>query len=570
MSTYPWYDVAPITDLRDMLRKSAEKFGGKDAFLVKSGEGYAGITYAEFSRRVSALGAALFARGFAAGQALSAYSEGRWEWPLAYLACAGGGGVNVPIDKDLREAEVRHILDRTRVAVVVTSARFLDIVLEIRPKLPHLQTVICMDPTDRPGVVPLADLLREGQELVNRNRTGYPQVAIDPEAPAAVIYTSGTMGSSKGVVLSHRNIATNMMDMNAAVYIDEHDIFLSVLPLHHTYECTCGMLTPLYRGCTIVYCENLRRLADQLKEVRATMMLGVPLLFENIYRKVQDGIKEKGRGKFAVAKGLAGLSQRFLGLDLRKKIFHALHERFGGRLRLLISGGAAVDPAVAKFFRELGIAFLQGYGMTECAPIIAVNRNKQFKDSAAGLPLPSMEVRIEDGEICARGPSVMLGYFEDPEATAEAVVDGWMHTGDLGYFDEEGFLHIQGRKKAVIVLKNGKNVYPEEVEYYLNGSPFILESLVWEGPEATGGEVEEVHAILVPDLEKVDQHFQQQGVPLSDERVEELLKREVRRQCLRLSHYKRVRRFTIRWEEFDKTTTRKIKRYLYTEKIKKI
>ena len=570
MSTYPWYEVVPITDLRDMLRKSAEKFGGKDAFLVKSGDNYAGITYAEFSRRVYALGAALFAHGFAAGQALSAFSEGRWEWPLAYLACACGGGVNVPIDKDLREAEVRHILDRTRVAVVVTSSRFLDIVLEIRTKLTHLQTVICMDPTDRPGVLQLADLLQEGRELVNRNRTGYPQVAIDPEAPAAIIYTSGTMGSSKGVVLSHRNIASNMMDMNSAIYIDDKDTFLSVLPLHHTYECTCGMLTPLYRGCTIVYCENLRRLADQMREVRATMMLGVPLLFENIYRKVQDGIKEKGRGKFAVAKGLAGLSQRFLGLDLRKKIFHALHDRFGGRLRLLISGGAAVDPAVARFFRELGIGFIQGYGMTECSPIIAANRNKQFKDAAAGLPLPHMEVRIEDGEICARGPSVMLGYFEDPEATAEAVVDGWMHTGDLGYLDEEGFVHIQGRKKAVIVLKNGKNVYPEEVEYYLNQSPYILESLVWEGPEATGGEVEEVHAILVPDLEKVDQYFQQQGVPLSDERVEELLKREVRRQCLRLSHYKRVRRFTIRWEEFDKTTTRKIKRYLYTEKIKKI
>jgi long-chain acyl-CoA synthetase len=570
MSQYPWYDVVPITDLRDMLRKSAAAFGSKAAFRVRTGEGYEGITYELFEQRVYALGAALFARGFGQGQALSAYAEGRWEWPLAYLACACGGGVNVPIDKDLREAEVRHILDRTRVAVVVTSARFLDVVLEIQPKLPHLRTVICMDPTDRAGVLQLSDLLVEGQALIDRNRTAFPQVAIDPEAPAAVIYTSGTMGSSKGVVLSQRNIAANMMDMNAAVYIDEHDTFLSVLPLHHTYECTCGMLTPLYRGCTIVYCENLRRLADQMKEVQATMLLGVPLLFESIYRKIQEGVREKGRGKFAVAKGLAGLTHRFLGLDLRKKIFHALHERFGGKLRLLISGGAAVDPAVARFFRDLGIRFLQGYGMTECAPIIAVNRPEQFQDAAAGLPLPSMEVRIEDGEICARGPNVMLGYFEDPEATADVLVDDWMHTGDLGYFDEEGFLHIQGRKKAVIVLKNGKNVYPEEVEYLLNQSPYILESLVWEGPEAGGGEVEEVHAILVPDLEKVDQYFQQQGVALSDERVEELLKREVRRQCLRLSHYKRVRRFTVRWEEFDKTTTRKIKRYLYTEKIKNI
>lgn len=568
MPNYPWYDVREIRDLRDMLAQSARLYGPRDAFRVKDGDTWTGITYAEFTRRVAALEAALALRGHRPGTTMGIYSEGRWEWALAYLAGAGSGGINVPVDKDLREGEVRHILDATRAELLVTSERFADPVREIRAALPRLKTVISMDtPAHDGGVLSLARLLEEGAERVRAE--GAPAPAIDPEATAAIIYTSGTMGSSKGVMLSHRNITANMMDMCRAVYIDEHDTFLSVLPLHHTYECTCGLLTPLYRGCTIVYCDNLRRVADTMREAQPTMMLGVPLLIESMYRKIQEGIDQRGRGKFRLAKGLVGMTG-LLGLDLRKKVFGAVHQKFGGRLRLLISGGAAVDPGVVKFFRELGIHCIQGYGLTECAPILAVNRSKLFKDGAAGLPLPHVDIRIVDGEICARGPNIMQGYFENPEATAEMIRDGWLHTGDLGYIDDDGFVHIQGRKKAVIVLANGKNVYPEEVEYYLNGSPFILESLVWEGPEATGPEVEEIQAIIVPNMEAVDKHCQEKGVTLSDELVEEILRTELRRRCAGLPPYKRVRRFTIRWEEFDKTTTRKIKRFLYTQKIMKI
>jgi long-chain acyl-CoA synthetase len=267
--------------------------------------------------------------------------------------------------------------------------------------------------------------------------------------------------------------------------------------------------------------------------------------------------------------GIANFSQKLFRLDLRKKIFSALHQRFGGGLRLLISGGAAVDPEVIHFFRQIGIHCMQGYGLTESAPIIAVNRNEWFKDEAAGFPLPSVEVRVVDGEICARGPNVMIGYYRNPDATAEVIRDGWLHTGDLGFLDEDGFVHIRGRKKAVIVLTNGKNVYPEEVEYHLNKSPYILESLVWEGPEAVEGKVEEVQGVIVPDMDRFDAYSQEKGVTLSDEMVEEILREEVRRECRHLPHYKRVRKFTIRWEEFDKTTTRKIKRYLYTQKVRK-
>jgi long-chain acyl-CoA synthetase len=554
-----------------MLRKSVDRFGQKNAFLNRTAAGeYEGLSYSEFGHRVMALGAALFARDFKPGVTMGIYSEGRWEWGLTYLAAAGGNGINVPIDKELKEKDIRHILGETETAWLVTSARYLDVVQELRARLPRLKTVISMDlPEHTDDVLSLPQLLSEGDELLEANDTPYPSVKIDAELPVSIIYTSGTMAIAKGVVLSQRNIVTNMMDMCQAAYIDDEDIFLSVLPLHHTYECTCGLLTPLYRGCTISYCDNLRRLADQMREVRATMMLGVPLLFESIYRKIQEGIEQKGRGRFKLGMGIANFSQKLFKLDLRKKIFSALHQRFGGGLRLLISGGAAIDPEVIRFFRHIGIHCMQGYGLTESAPIIAVNRNEWYKDEAAGYPLPSMEVRVVDGEICARGPNVMIGYFKNPDATAEVIRDGWLHTGDLGFVDEDGFVHIRGRKKAVIVLANGKNVYPEEVEYHLNKSPFILESLVWEGPEAVEGKVEEVQGVIVPNMDRFDEHIQEKGLTLSDEVVEEILRDEVRRECRHLPHYKRVRKFTIRWEEFDKTTTRKIKRYLYTQKVRK-
>jgi long-chain acyl-CoA synthetase len=573
MKNYPWYPIVPITDLKDMLTKSVTAFGEKDAFLVKEGKAIRGLTYQDFGREVYALGSALFDLGFGPGKRLGVCSEGRWEWAAAYLSVACGNGINVPLDKDLRPQEIRHILEDSETEYVIASARCLGTILEVRSKLPLLKTIICMDRegSTHQGVLFLGDLLEKGRKLLAESRDDFAMQDIDPEQPVSLAYTSGTMGSAKGVVLSQRNIAANMTDMCKSVYIGDEDTFLSVLPLHHTYECTCGMLTPLYRGCTLAYCDNLRYLADYMKEFRPTIMLGVPLLFQSIHRKIQDGIRQKGQGKFLVAKTVANVTQRLLGRDIRKKIFGKVHETFGGRLRLLISGGAAVDPQVSRFFRELGVHMIQGYGLTECAPLLAVNRPDYFKDASAGLPAPSVEIRIaEDGEILARGPNIMLRYHRNPEATAAVLRDGWFHTGDLGYLDEDGFVFIHGRKKAVIVLSNGKNVYAEEVEFILNQSPFILESLVWEGPDQASSSAEEIHAILVPDQERFDQYAKEKGVTLTDEIVREVLAAEVRREGQRLPYYKRVRKFTTRWEEFDKTTTRKIKRYLYTEKPKNL
>jgi len=576
-SNYPWYQIDRVSDLKSMIESSASRFGRRQAFLFKRDGKQQAISYREFKEKAFALGAGLLDAGFARGQKAAILSESRWEWGLSFLAVACINGTNVPLDKDLKARDQRFILEETGAQVLFTSARYVDLALELQAQLPCLQQIVCFDAAKPPAgadgekLLFITDLIDRGAHLLKKDKSAFPTVKIDPHLPVTIVYTSGTMGTAKGVVLSQHNLVSNMMDMCQAVYIDDKDVLLSVLPLNHTYENTCGLLTPLYRGSTISYCDNLRQVANQMQEVRATAMLGVPLLFQAMHRKIMDGIREKGTGKFKAAKTAASLGSVLLGNSARRFIFSSVHKKFGGRLRLLISGGAAGDPAVASLFKTLGITFIQGYGLTECSPILAVNRPDFSKDDAAGYPLPSVRLRIaEDQEICAQGPNIMSGYYQKPEATAEVLRDGWFHTGDLGYLDDDGFLHIHGRKKAVIVLTNGKNVYAEEVETYLNRSPFVLESLAWEGPEAPSGKVEEVHATIVPNREEFDRHCKETGVELSDELVEEVLKREIRQQCAGLAPYKRVRKFTIRWEEFDKTTTRKIKRYLYTEKVKRV
>jgi long-chain acyl-CoA synthetase len=371
----------------------------------------------------------------------------------------------------------------------------------------------------------------------------------------SILFTSGTMGNSKGVMLTHGNVASNIVDARKWVDLRGTDRFLSVLPIHHSYECTDGFLLPIYLGASISFAENLRRIAENMAETHTTAMLGVPLLWHAIYKKIETGLAEKGIRKVNAAKKLAAWTEKLLGLSIRRLLFAPVHKKLGGCLRIFISGGAAVDPAVAQGFRELGVTFLQGYGLTESAPIIAVNRNRAFRDNAAGLPLPSVDVAIaEDGEILARGPNIMKGYYNNPDATWEALEDGWLHTGDLGYIDAEGFLYIQGRKKSVIVTTAGKKIYPEEVEAEILNSPCVAECIV------CGQEEDAVEAIVVPDWENPALH----GVDAAG--IERILQKEVKECCQKLASFKRVTKITVRHEELEKTTTKKIKRYLYTGK----
>jgi long-chain acyl-CoA synthetase len=554
---YPAYSSEPISDIRDMFLKSTRQFERKVALQYKKDGCWVPITYGELRADVEQIACGLAALGLQPSTGkLAIVGDSRPEWAATYLAAACTGIVCVPIDKDLKETEVHNILFLSGAQTLIGDNKHMEIILGIWPKLPELAAVVNMDDT-RPAdaVMGISELKHRGRERLAAGKNDFEARSVAADDLLSILFTSGTMGNSKGVVLTHGNVASNLVDARKWVDLRGEDRFLSVLPIHHSYECTDGFLLPIYLGASISFAENLRRIAENMAETRTTAMLGVPLLWHAIYQKIEAGMAEKGIWKVNAAKKLAAFTESVLGLNIRRTLFAEVHNRLGGCLRVFISGGAAVDPAVAKGFRELGVTFLQGYGLTESAPIIAVNRNGAFRDNAAGLPLPSVEVKIaDDGEILARGPNIMQGYYNNPDATREALEDGWLHTGDLGYIDAEGFLYIQGRKKSVIVTTAGKKIYPEEVEAEILKSPYIAECIVC----GQGGDV--VEAIVVPDKE--NHAFE----GMDEASIEKILQQEVKACGQKLASFKRVTKITVHHEELQKTTTKKIKRYLYMDK----
>ena len=562
MKKPPPYPVYPVTDLRDLLFQASDRYPSRIALQSKKDGVYRPLSYSKLRARVAQLATAYSELDLKKGERVALLSPNRTEWALSYLAAVTSGLVAVPVDKDLTIREICQVLKFSAPRLLICSKEYIDPVRENRSQVPCLEKIISMEEERAGADFSFPELVRIGAELLAEGQSCFQDSKVSAEDLAAIIFTSGTTGGSKGVMLTHGNLVGNIMATSQHISIQD-GVLLSVLPLHHTYECMAGFLLALYQGCTVYHAESLRRISDNLRETKPTVMIGVPLLFESLYRKIENGIKQKGKMKFRVAKRIASLSERLLKLNIRRSLFKSIHHQLGGRLNLLISGGAAADPRITKAFRELGIDFIQGYGMTEASPIIAVNRVNCFKDDSVGLPLEGLDVKIVEDEILVRGSSVMTGYYLNEEATQDALCDGWLHTGDLGYIDEDGFLYLNGRKKSVIVTPNGKNVYPEEVETVLNQSPYIQESLVWGGPEEDPSQVS-VRAIVVPHLETFDEKF---GPNQYDEKkINEVIGKEIKERCKELARYKRATSFVLRSEEFERTTTRKIKRYLYTGK----
>jgi long-chain acyl-CoA synthetase len=557
---YPPYSADPISDIRDMFCKTTQRFPDKVALQYKNSGKWIPITYGELRADVEAVASGLASLGLQPSSGkLAIVGDNRPEWAVSYLAAACTGITCVPVDKDLRETEVYNILLFSGVQALIGDDKHMEMIQALRSKLPALVSVVNMDGITN-GTMSFHELKRLGRDRINSGRNDFRDRTVTAGSLLSILFTSGTMGNPKGVMLTHGNVASNLIDARKWVSLCHADRFLSVLPIHHSYECTDGFLLAIYLGATTSYAENLRRFAENLAETRSTAVLGVPLLWHAMYAKIEAAMAEQGIWKVNAAKKLAALSER-LGLNFRRLLFSAVHRKLGGSLRILISGGAAIDPAVARGFRELGITFLQGYGLTESAPIIAVNRDEAFRDNAAGLPLPGVEVKIgEDGEILAHGPNIMQGYYNNPEGTGEALEDGWLHTGDLGYIDADGFLFIQGRKKAVIVTPAGKKIYPEEVEAEILKSPHISECLVWGSTQNRPGQEVAIESIVVPNYESRAIN----ELRNDDRRLEEFMRKEVGECCRKLASFKKVTRLTISRDELEKTTTRKIKRYLYT------
>lgn len=549
MKKYKNYEVRPIENLKEMLYTSAATWPEKNAFLEKRDGVYEGITFNQYLLDVEGLGTELCARGLL-GKRVIVTGENCYAWALAYMTVICGLGVVIPVDKEIPPEEIANIANVSEADAVIYSAKYEDKIKKIEKPLDF----ICFDE--------LSGLCAAGREKINAGDRTYLDLEIDKNEMASLIFTSGTTGVSKGVMLSHHNISFNLTEMCQMIYIGPEDTFISVLPLHHAYECTCGFLCQIYRGSTIAYCEGLRYIMKNMKEVHPTMILCVPLLIETMYHKIWANIRKNGMEKMVKKALAASNASRKIGIDLRKKLFSEIHETFGGKLRMMIAGGAAVDPDILKGLRDFGILAVQGYGLTECAPLAAVNRDKFYCDSSAGLATPNATLEIVDaaedgtGDIRFKGENIMLGYYKAPELTAEVIVDGWLYTGDLGFIDKDGFLHITGRRKNVIVTANGKNIFPEELETYLSRNPYVLESVVVGVPDETGRDYDIV-AMILPDRERLDE---ENPDGYSEELVREKLTEAVKQANSMVQQYKRIKKFLVRSEEFPKNTSKKIKR----------
>ncbi|MDO4745964.1 MAG: AMP-binding protein [Bacillota bacterium] len=558
------YQMRYINDLRDMVHSSAEMYGEDTSFLVKDkprGE-YRPITFTQLKEDIDKLGTKFVELGLK-DKKVALIGENSYKWVVSYLAVTNGTGVIVPLDKELTGIELHNLLDRAEVDAVVFSGKMKKTVMEVIDDIEGIDIKVDMDAKEDSEDIRMWDeLLEEGRVLLEAGNHDFTDAVIDREAMCALLFTSGTTGLSKGVMLSHKNISANVYNMSKYVKIRKPGGGLSVLPMHHTYELTCHVFTAIYQGVFVAICEGLRYIQPNLKESGATVMLGVPIVFETMHKKVW---------KQAEASGAADKMKKMMALSVRtkmfnkpkvvKKVFDKIHSSLGGNIELFIAGGAAINPDVIRDYEALGIPMIQGYGMTENAPIIAVNRDYYSKADSVGKPMPGTEVKIinEDeegvGEIICKGPSVMIGYYDNPEATEEVLKDGWLHTGDYGRFDDEGFLYICGRKKNVIVTKNGKNIFPEEIEALLMEDPFIEEVLVYGTIDKRDGDVI-VRAEVYPNYDNLKEQLGE----ITEDGIKDAIKISIEDVNDKMPAYKRVKRFKIREEEFEKTTTRKIKR----------
>lgn len=555
--------VPTISSLQDMIIQSAHRHGDKLALEDLNETPLPRLTYLSLLKTILKFGTALRALGIQERAHIAVIGENRVQWAMSYLTMACFNYVVVPIDRNLSQNEVLNVIHESDAEAVIFSQQYEQIFIESHASLRNVKHYITMDSVSRNGkFFSMMELIRQSQGCSEEE---LPK--IDPNDMSVIIFTSGTLGRAKGVMLSQHNIAKNLSAMLSVFMMYPADRFLSVLPMHHTYECNCGMLCPLYAGSSVHYARGLKTVVDDLQRVKATILLGVPLLYDKMFKRVHKGIQEKK----TVAKVLNPLIKVTDTLQMvgwkgaKKAIFKELHHKFGGSIRFFIAGGAAPDPLVAKGLRDLGFNFIQGYGLTETAPILALNSPYDFKDNAAGIPLPGVEIRINNpdtdgiGEVFAKGPNVMSGYYKNPAATAEVFENGWFKTGDLGYIDEDGFLHISGRKKNVIISKSGKNVFPEEIEDVLNRSPFILESLVYGEQDAKLGEV--IAAQIVADAEAFIELAERTKQEITKDLLHHIISDEVAKANNQLGSYKQVRKFIIRDQEFQKTTTQKIKRF---------
>ena len=557
-----YHKCEEVTNFKEMIERSAQIYKTRTAFKLKNkdGEIYS-KTYEEVKNDIYALGTELIENGLT-NKRIAVIGKNSYKWAISYLA-SSIVGVVVPIDKELHSDDVINFMNVAECECILGDGKNLKTITENIEKLNNKKTIFVDFEHS------FEHYLEAGRTLLEKGNTKFEKIKINPDEMKILLFTSGTTGNAKGVCLSQRNICSNILSIYGIVKVKRSDLFFSILPLHHTYECTIGFLLPLYSGASICYCDGLRYISKNMLEYHPSVILCVPLLLESMYKKIMKSLKKSLPEKYT-KDGENPIDK--LPFILRKIVSRKVKNTLGGRLRVFIVGAAAVNPEIANTFDKLKLNSLQGYGLTECAPLVAGNTDFFKRNDSAGLPIPTVEYKIDNpnqegvGEIIVKGPNIMLGYYNMPEETEKVLKDGWFHTGDLGKIDENGFLYITGRCKSVIVTKNGKNIYPEEIESYLNESPLISESLVI-GTHKENDDETYVNAQIFPNKEAITEYLK--GTVPTKEEIKKVISDVIANVNSKIPNYKHIKDFAIRDSEFEKTTTQKVKRYGNNMKIDK-
>ena len=539
--------IIEITDLKDMLEKTGKQYANKTAYKIRIEEGkYKEITHKQAREMVDALGTTLIHMGLK-NKRIAVIGENRYEWEIAYLSIVCGTGIVVPLDKSLPENELKSLIERSEVEAIFYTKKYEKRLKEIkdsgRNKLKYL---ISMDlEKNKDGIYSQKQLIEEGEKLIKSGNREFIDAKIENDKMNIMLFTSGTTSQSKIVALSHKNLASNLMDLATIFELDSNDVFLSFLPIHHVFECTVGFLFALYLGAQTVFCDGLRHIVENLNEYKVSFMASVPAIYERIYKITSNQLRKQGKSETEFKNML------------------------GGNIKLLISGAASLSPEIEQKYRDLGINLVQGYGLTETSPIISVGTNEYHRTGSVGKTIPSVEAKIVNcdkdgiGELVVKGPNVMLGYFKNEKETKKAIKDGWFHTGDLAKIDEDGYIYICGRKKNVIVLKNGKNIYPEEMENLINKIDGVEESFIFGKPMSKDQNDIKIFAKIVYNPELVEDIYHVKET----EEVYKIMNQKIKQINAEMPKYKSIKGMFVSEEPLIKTVTNKIKRKDNLEKV---
>ena len=571
-----FYEETHYKTVKEIFKRSIEKYKNNIYILERPQHDHKAkfeeFTYERFGNDVINLGTGLLKYLNLKNERIVIIGENTYYWYVSYFSILCGVGIAVPIDKELPNNEIENVIKRSHATAVIYSTKKKDSIEKIKDNLPMVKYFIQMNSKD--GVqgrdVGIEHIIAEGKKLTDEGNTEYMDVEIDPEEFKFLIFTSGTTSQAKGVMLCHRNLAANVNAVSKYVKIYESDRFFSVLPLHHTYESSIGALLPFANGSSIAVCGGLRYIVPDMQESKPTAMLAVPLLVENLYKKINQSIEKSGKAGLVNSMIHVTNALKSVGIDIKRKVFKEIYDNLGGKIRIIVSAAAPIDKKIGKWVQDIGVEFLQGYGLTETAPIAALTPECDPRVGSVGLPVNCAEIKIhkpnENGEggIWIKSETLMLGYYEDEEATKEVVHDGWFNSGDIGYMDKDGYVYVTGRSKNVIVTQNGKNIYPEEIELLLSKIPEISESMVY-GKEVEGEKELIITAKVIPNYEEIEKLH---GKDLDEEEIKKIIWNKIKEVNKSLTSYKAIKKLEIKHDEFEKTTTMKIKRYVELQKDK--